>query len=166
MNLSFSKKDQIFFDLDGNEPDIDLINQLHEMSGHLSNNNYLALSQIESLCYMRNQLLRDCDWAGMSHGVEIRTPLVDSQLISSLKFLLAHMPEIPKKKLLAYAPTSKIDMRIVNKRKTGFSIPTLDWWKDELSDEEISTYSRSNIQKAFMKYLYKEYMMTIENDLL
>ena len=26
---------------------------------------------------MRNQLLRDADWAGMAHSLEIRTPLVD-----------------------------------------------------------------------------------------
>src|SRR5262249_3771932 len=33
---------------------------------------------LESAQYMRNQLLRDADWAGMAHGVEIRVPLVDS----------------------------------------------------------------------------------------
>ena len=33
---------------------------------------------LESAHYMRNQLLRDADWAGMAHGVEIRVPLVDA----------------------------------------------------------------------------------------
>src|SRR5262249_17005330 len=32
---------------------------------------------LESSHYMRNQLLRDADWAGMAHGIEIRVPLVD-----------------------------------------------------------------------------------------
>jgi asparagine synthase (glutamine-hydrolysing) len=36
----------------------------------------------ESSHYMRNQLLRDTDWAGMAHGVEIRVPLVDITLHS------------------------------------------------------------------------------------
>ena len=36
---------------------------------------------LESTQYMRNQLLRDADWAGMAHGVEIRVPLVDETLL-------------------------------------------------------------------------------------
>ena len=39
---------------------------------------------LESAHYMRNQLLRDADWAGMAHGVEIRVPLVDVTLLRSL----------------------------------------------------------------------------------
>ena len=37
---------------------------------------------LESAHYMRNQLLRDADWAGMAHGVEIRVPLVDLTLLA------------------------------------------------------------------------------------
>ena len=29
--------------------------------------------------YMRNQLLRDTDWASMAHSLEVRVPLVDSR---------------------------------------------------------------------------------------
>ena len=39
---------------------------------------------LESTCYLRNQLLRDADWAGMAHGVEIRVPLADSALLRTL----------------------------------------------------------------------------------
>src|SRR5262249_42526097 len=39
---------------------------------------------LESSQYMRNQLLRDADWAGMAHGVEIRVPLVDVTLLRSI----------------------------------------------------------------------------------
>src|SRR5439155_17221884 len=35
------------------------------------------LACLESCWYMRNQLLRDSDWAGMAHSLEIRVPLVD-----------------------------------------------------------------------------------------
>ena len=37
---------------------------------------------------MRHQLLRDADWAGMAHGVEIRVPLVDVTLLKSVAPLL------------------------------------------------------------------------------
>ena len=33
---------------------------------------------------MRNQLLRDADWAGMAHSLEIRVPLVDFTLLGAL----------------------------------------------------------------------------------
>src|SRR5262249_10756931 len=38
------------------------------------------VSVLESSNYMRHQLLRDADWAGMAHGVEIRVPFVDVTL--------------------------------------------------------------------------------------
>jgi len=31
--------------------------------------------------YMRQQLLRDADWADMAHSLEIRVPLVDLELL-------------------------------------------------------------------------------------
>ena len=30
---------------------------------------------------MRNQLLRDTDWASMAHALEVRVPLVDAALL-------------------------------------------------------------------------------------
>jgi len=37
----------------------------------------LRVSALEAGLYMRNQLLRDTDWASMSHSVEVRVPFVD-----------------------------------------------------------------------------------------
>jgi len=42
------------------------------------------LACLESCWYMRNQLLRDSDWAGMAHSLEIRVPLVDVELLRSV----------------------------------------------------------------------------------
>ena len=44
----------------------------------------IQLANIDSIFYMRNQLLRDSDWASMYHGVELRTPLVDIKLLENL----------------------------------------------------------------------------------
>ena len=43
------------------------------------------ISCLESCLYMRNQLLRDADWAGMAHSLEIRVPLVDIDLLRSTR---------------------------------------------------------------------------------
>ena len=44
---------------------------------------------LETAWYMKNQLLRDADWAGMAHGLEIRVPLVDPVLFRHIRRLTA-----------------------------------------------------------------------------
>ena len=51
------------------------------------NNTKIHLSLLDSLFMLRNQLLRDGDWASMYHGIELRTPFVDVELINNLKIL-------------------------------------------------------------------------------
>ena len=46
------------------------------------------VAALEAGLYMRNQLLRDSDWAGMAHGIEIRVPLVDTKLLRHVAPLL------------------------------------------------------------------------------
>ena len=42
------------------------------------------VAALESSQYLRNQLLRDADWASMAHSLELRTPLVDYVLGTTL----------------------------------------------------------------------------------
>src|SRR5262249_29386662 len=60
---------------------------------------------LESAHYMRNQLLRDADWAGMAHGVEIRVPLVDARLLAALAPALPALAPGAGKAALANAPS-------------------------------------------------------------
>src|SRR5262249_49710348 len=51
------------------------------------------VSCLESCWYMRNQLLRDSDWAGMAHSIEIRVPLVDIELLrATAKWIASGQP--------------------------------------------------------------------------
>jgi asparagine synthase (glutamine-hydrolysing) len=100
------------------------------MTGGLPKNNLLALSQIESMCYLRNQLLRDGDWASMCHGVELRMPLVDSLLLKELGPYMNSFSKFPKKSLLSNAPKIPLDNFIKKKKKTGFGIPVNKWIKE------------------------------------
>lgn len=68
------------------------------MTGPLNADRSLALAQIESMTYLRNQLLRDSDWASMGHGVELRTPLVDAWLLQQLHPHLMRFGAFPVKK--------------------------------------------------------------------
>ena len=42
---------------------------------------FARVATLESSLYMRNQLLRDTDWASMAHSLEVRVPLVDVELL-------------------------------------------------------------------------------------
>lgn len=85
----------------------------------------LRVAALEAGNYLRNQLLRDADWAGMAHGVEIRTPLVDFHLLQALA---PHLRDLiadgAGKALLASAPSTPLPSIIVDRPKTGFSVPT------------------------------------------
>jgi asparagine synthase (glutamine-hydrolysing) len=89
-------------------------------------NERCIVAALELSWYMRNQLLRDSDWAGMFHGVEIRVPFVDVQIIRILApFIASARP--PAKSDLANAVAEPLPAEIVVRRKTGFSVPVRDW---------------------------------------
>src|SRR5439155_23010439 len=82
---------------------------------------------LESAHYMRNQLLRDADWAGMAHGIEIRVPLVDVTLFKSLAPAMSTLVPGIGKAALARAPSLPLPEPVVVRAKTGFSVPTGAW---------------------------------------
>jgi len=82
---------------------------------------------LESGNYLRGQLLRDADWAGMAHGLEIRTPLADIELLRALAPCLPHLRPDAGKAALAAAPSTPLPAEVVGRAKTGFSVPTGDW---------------------------------------
>ncbi|HEY4942146.1 MAG TPA: asparagine synthase (glutamine-hydrolyzing) [Rhizomicrobium sp.] len=89
-----------------------------------------AISALESTQYLRNQLLRDSDWASMAHSLELRTPLVDWRLLQDLAPYSEQMIAGQRKKLLASSPRTPLPDSIVNRPKSGFGLP-LDRWLQE-----------------------------------
>lgn len=84
----------------------------------------LKVSALEMSWYMRNQLLRDSDWAGMAHSIEIRVPLVDLNLLRSVAPLALYSQG---KAEMARTPATPLPDEIVRRRKTGFSVPIHHW---------------------------------------
>jgi asparagine synthase (glutamine-hydrolysing) len=82
---------------------------------------------LESVHYLRNQLLRDADWAGMAQSLEIRLPLVDFTLLRALAPVIPALTPGVGKAALAKAPTVQLPDEIVTRAKTGFNVPTGDW---------------------------------------
>ncbi|MBM09910.1 MAG: asparagine synthase (glutamine-hydrolyzing) [Magnetovibrio sp.] len=89
---------------------------------------------LEMTMYMRNQLLRDADWAGMAHSLEIRVPLIDPILFSSLAPLLG-TTNSPTKRDMANTPRPALPDTILDRPKTGFSIPLEKWLSESPRDK-------------------------------
>ena len=88
------------------------------------------VSALVTAHYMRNQLLRDTDWASMSHALEVRTPLVDWALWRRAAAIYTAGAPLGKA-ALARAARPALPPEIAQRRKTGFSIPTREWMHDE-----------------------------------
>jgi asparagine synthase (glutamine-hydrolysing) len=94
------------------------------------------IAALESSLYMRNQLLRDADWASMAHSLEVRFPLVDAWLLPQIApVLVGQQGRADAKRLLATAPRSPLVASAAARPKTGFSVP-LGQWLTRLEDHD------------------------------
>jgi asparagine synthase (glutamine-hydrolysing) len=89
---------------------------------------FARVAVLEAAFYMRNQLLRDTDWAGMAHALEVRTPLVDAMLLRQAAPLVlrAHGQA---KDWLARSPATPLPATVAQRAKTGFVTPVAQWQK-------------------------------------
>jgi asparagine synthase (glutamine-hydrolysing) len=86
-----------------------------------------AVGLLESTHYLRNQLLRDSDWASMGHSLELRTPLVDAKLLETLGPYVSGFAGGVGKSMLARSPQKPLPDVVINRPKTGFSLPMAQW---------------------------------------
>lgn len=85
------------------------------------------VASLESSLYMRNQLLRDTDWASMAHSLEVRVPYVDAQLLRSVAPITTNGRIDSGKAWLSRSPSKPLPARVAARRKTGFGIPVGEW---------------------------------------
>ena len=85
------------------------------------------VASFESSLYMRNQLLRDTDWASMAHSLEVRVPLVDVRLLEAVAPILANGKQLNHKALMANSLENKLPDNVANRPKTGFVTPVARW---------------------------------------
>jgi asparagine synthase (glutamine-hydrolysing) len=91
---------------------------------------YARVAALESSLYLRNQLLRDMDWASMAHSLEVRVPLVDAHLLRKVAPVLVTRKDRGKQ-ILANAPRPPLPESIRARRKTGFTLPIREWLQQE-----------------------------------
>jgi asparagine synthase (glutamine-hydrolysing) len=99
---------------------------------------YGKVAVLESSMYMRNQLLRDTDWASMAHSLEVRVPLVDAQLLRRVSLTTAKNGALAKQ-MLGQSPKLPLSDKILTRPKTGFQTPIQAWLQ---RDKRIQEWRR------------------------
>ena len=102
---------------------------------------FARVATLEFSLYMRNQLLRDTDWAGMAHSLEMRVPLVDAVLLAKLADMGLGAGQRNLKHLLLGACNEPEALSAITHRKTGFLVPIAEWI-DRQQQSLISEWKR------------------------
>jgi asparagine synthase (glutamine-hydrolysing) len=98
---------------------------------------FAAVSRAESSLYMGNTLLRDTDINSMAHSIEVRVPFIAPRFatrVASLSGRLHRGPNDTPKHLLRKAVADVVPQRVMERAKTGFTLPVNDWMFGSLRD--------------------------------
>jgi asparagine synthase (glutamine-hydrolysing) len=119
-------------------------------------NGFAKVSILESTRYMRNQLLRDSDWAGMAHSLEIRVPLVDSVVIERLAGLAAAGRFQYGKLALSRTLKNGLPSEVASRPKTGFTVPLWQWLRKSpaIGDWKRVTFLRRPNVHDYSRWAY------------
>jgi asparagine synthase (glutamine-hydrolysing) len=87
---------------------------------------------METTQYLRNQLLRDADWASMAHSIELRVPLVDHWLSKQLSELSYEPARSQGKAALVRRVVPELPEKVLSRKKSGFLFPIMEWLDEGL----------------------------------
>lgn len=105
------------------------------------------VSRAELRNYTHHQLLRDTDVMSMAHSLEVRVPLLDRQLVSTVLGLPAWVKQLNSrqpKPLLARAMRGLVpDIVLDRQGKQGFTFPFAIWLRGGLADKARTAIASS-----------------------
>ena len=107
------------------DPVADAARNLAAGNGHAGA--WLAVQRLETRHYLRNQLLRDADWAAMAHSLELRVPLVDAWLLARFAALGFEPARSLGKRELVRRAAPELPEAVFHRAKTGFYVPVVPW---------------------------------------
>lgn len=108
-------------------------------------------SHLETNLYMQNQLLKDTDYMGMWHSLEVRVPFLDKDFMHAVYSIAPNIKYDKKiaKHLLIKAFSDILPKEIYQRKKQGFTFPFNKWMKN------VQPLDRDNNYKE-IRYLFKK----------
>jgi asparagine synthase (glutamine-hydrolysing) len=124
----------------------------------LSLDSVAQVSRLELRGYLSNTLLRDSDAVTMHHGLELRVPFLDNDLVD----LLLRLPSAYKfrpgctKPLLRDSIGARLPAVVLQAPKRGFELPIGRWLRDEpqpvLRPQELGGLWPQRVDAAWRRY--------------
>ncbi len=129
------------------EFELEALSEYYPINGLTDGN---RVSWLETNFYMQNQLLKDSDFMSMWHGLEIRVPFLDKEMLimagvvdAALKF-----KKSPPKYMLVKAFEQELPVEIWKRKKQGFTFPFEGW----LKENEFIRPSTKDEQKLYINF--------------
>jgi asparagine synthase (glutamine-hydrolysing) len=128
------------------------------------------ISYLESNLYMQNQLLKDTDYMSMWHGLEVRVPFLDKELI---ELVYSINPDIRYNKqqakyLLVEAFNKELPSAIWKRPKQGFVFPFEQWMKQvkpNNSNEQMKIMNANLASGKLHWSRYWSYVLSQQNNI-
>lgn len=118
------------------------------------------ISHLETHLYMQNQLLRDTDVMSMWHGIEVRVPFLDNELVELVNSIpddILYNSRKSPKYLLIEAFVDILPIAVWNRQKKGFSFPLNKWLKDIVPMQRNAAFEWMNNKFNEQKIHWSKY---------
>ena len=112
-------------------------------------------SWLEFNIYMQDQLLRDADVMSMAHGLELRVPFLDNEVIKTAYSITEEVKfsgTLPKQ-LLTETFKSLLPDAIWQRPKMGFSFPFNEWLKNSPLVHELANTKNNTTKKVVQDFI-------------
>lgn len=131
------------------EQELEQLSTYYPLNGLTDGN---RVSWIETNFYMQNQLLKDSDFMSMWHGLEIRVPFLDKEvmLMAGVIDEVIKFKKSPPKYLLVKAFEQELPVQIWKRKKQGFTFPFEGWLKEN-DYIQPSTFEEQKLYKDFQR---------------
>jgi asparagine synthase (glutamine-hydrolysing) len=135
--------------------ELDTITELRRTVAGLPDDRRRVMA-METAWYMRNQLLRDADWASMAHSVEVRVPFVDLFLLRAVVGLMTAGAPPGKADMAATMPLAAPE-EVLHRPKTGFSVPVRQWLLADSCKTNSDDSEDMGGLRSWALFLYKRF---------
>lgn len=126
-----------------------------------------AISYSEISGYLLNTLLRDTDFASMAHGLEVREPYLDHELLAAVASLPARAKQGAETKwLLRRIARRIVPESLIQPTKRGFSFPMDRWLRGGLKTEVDNVLRDRNISHQLSQTVSNEAIEAIWSEFL
>lgn len=115
---------------------------------------YEHAAWFETHFYMQNQLLRDTDVMGMSHGLEVRVPFLDEDFTQAARSIAPNIRfnKTQPKKILIDSFSNLIPREVWDRPKMGFTFPLQKWMNGHSQIGSIDHYKGKAVQNVIKQF--------------